>query len=151
MLPDDAVMSTHTIESHGSEAESFNALPFQMKVRAPCHPCNTGWMSNLDNAVKPYIARAIEGGGRLLHREGLRTISTWAILKALVFQYVRPKRRFVPDDHYHELYAAKTFPPERFRVWTAKSESEMIGFYRSQGLRLERSPGDFHASDFPDA
>jgi hypothetical protein len=149
MLPDDAVMSTHAIESHESTTESFPALPFRMKVRAPCERCNTGWMSDLETAVQPYIAWIIRGGGKQLHDYGIRTIATWAVLKALMFQFIRPKRRFVPDSHYHELYATKTIPPERFRVWTGKAESEMLGFYRSQGLRRVPPP-DFDASDFPD-
>jgi hypothetical protein len=149
LLPDDAVMSTHTIESHESGTASFPALPFRMTVSAVCHDCNSGWMSDLDGAVKPYIAWMIKGGGRHLHESGLQTIATWAVLKALIFQFVRPKRRFVPDEHYHELYASKTIPPPRFRVWTARTESEMVGFYRSQGLRRERPPG-FDTPDFPD-
>jgi hypothetical protein len=143
-------MSTHTIESHGSETQSFPALPFNMTIRAPCHDCNTGWMSDLDNAVQPYIAGMIQGRARELHETGLRTIATWAVLKALVFQALRPKERFAPDSHFRELYAMKTVPPERFRVWTGSVESVMLGFFRSQGLRRIRPP-DLDAPDFPDA
>lgn len=58
-------------------ASIWKWLP-NVKVQV-CNPCNTGWMSRLENDAKAILARCILGEGTLqLTEDNLKTLSTWA-------------------------------------------------------------------------
>lgn len=55
------------------------------KVRVVCHECNTGWMSDLDNGVKPLLTPAIGGREVQWDQAAQVEIATWAAMKSLIF------------------------------------------------------------------
>lgn len=54
-------------------------------VRCVCQKCNNGWMSELENEIKPVLAPMINGYRTLLTPDEQMTLARWASLKAQCF------------------------------------------------------------------
>lgn len=95
VLPPDVVGLDITCERsilHGPQAGTVNTWPAKEvaghKLRAVCKPCNSGWMSDLETAVRPLIEPMIQGYNAALTPDEQTTVATWASMKAAVFEYV---------------------------------------------------------------
>lgn len=124
LLPEEAareVVTLHVADSHLGRLRSYQQRIFQMRVKGVCEPCNGGWMSRLESAVKPLIGGMLLGRRRLLHPTGQGTLAAWAVLKVMMMQHAFP-REIIPVGQYAELYAVRDDrrPPHGFRVYTAR-------------------------------
>lgn len=61
---------------------------FSLKNRLVCEKCNNGWMSQIENEVKPIIVRMISGGKHKLLRDELDVLSFWVALKIVTSEFV---------------------------------------------------------------
>src|SRR5437588_10121648 len=75
-----------TVLRYGKEPEmrEWRDDPATSKVNDVCEKCNTGWMSDLETAAKPYLLTMIQGRGRTYHTGGLTLIGTLAAKTALM-------------------------------------------------------------------
>lgn len=79
--------------------------------RAVCKPCNEGWMSDLETAVRPLIFDAIQGRLATFAAATDRiTVAAWAFKTALMLDCCWPDRN-VPEKHYRYLYRRRIPPP----------------------------------------
>lgn len=91
--------------------------PFlEAQVRAPCRPCNQGWMSDIEKAAKPLVGPMIRGTRMLLDASAQQKVATWAVLKAMVVTRTSPKQESVPVEHFREFFRTKTISPDTTRV-----------------------------------
>src|SRR4051812_20705575 len=66
--------------------------PFQVrhdieeKVRVPCEQCNNGWMSVLENEVKPVLTPMMRNEPVNLDRHDMDVLATWAVKTAFMAQ-----------------------------------------------------------------
>jgi hypothetical protein len=124
-------------DGYETRDQEFEAPPFNQQVRAVCGDCNGGWMSDIEAAAKPIFQQLIYARGRRLHRAEQRTLASWALLKAIVFDELHPKERVVPTVHREHLYRHRQPPTEGLWVRLATYEAQDIGHYAYQGLRLQ--------------
>ena len=117
---------------------SFRAPPFTQQVRAVCAVCNNGWMSTIEEAAKPILQPLIRARGRRLHRREQRTLATWALLKACVFDQLHPQEPAVPTAHSQHLYAHREPRSDGLWIRLATYEARELGHYAYQGIRLAR-------------
>ena len=54
-----------------------------LKLKRVCYVCNTGWMSELEDATAPILIPMINGRTTVLSMEEQRQIAAWAQLKCL--------------------------------------------------------------------
>lgn len=73
----------------------YEQMPYQQKARVVCQACNTGWMSQLENAAKPYFETMLHGRGRVIHEQAQRTLSAWAFKTCTVFVESQAKDKSV--------------------------------------------------------
>lgn len=147
-------MHVHRYGSEEGENERiFPKLPYRMRLRIVCKPCNNNWMGQIEDNAKPWALPMIVGNGKSLHETGEHYLATWAVLKTLVTHYASPVSHddwVVPASHYRELYESHEAPkpPAHTRVW--------IGAYRGdrhpatammRGLRLTRTDPDSGAAE----
>jgi hypothetical protein len=72
--------------TEGSEPEAFewSAGGFTQTVGDVCRQCNSGWLSELEAAVKPLLTPMIRGDRQTLGPEDQRIVAAWAMKMAAV-------------------------------------------------------------------
>lgn len=106
----------HRIMSEEGPERRWRAPAPDIKVKVVCQPCNSGWMSNIENRAKPFLGSLIQGHGRTLHREGQRELAVWGIKTAMMWQFTS-KTRPIPPAIMKALYADDSKPPGNAQVW----------------------------------
>jgi hypothetical protein len=92
------------------------------KLRAVCRTCNGGWMSLLEQAVRPLIEPMIRGYNAPLTTEQQLTVATWGAMKAAVFEYVWGDERVLSTAD-REVIRTQARPPASVQVRLAAVES----------------------------
>lgn len=113
---------------------TWTTPPFRWTVNAVCARCNNGWMSQLEERARPMLLPMLQGRGRELHREGQRTLASWALKTSMMFEHTQgPHRRVIPREEYTYLLEHGQ-PSERIVVWMATYVGTMPGSCRLYGL-----------------
>jgi hypothetical protein len=134
-------------DSHLGRVRKIRLPLFELTVKDVCEPCNTGWMHDLEDAMKQVTERLLLGGKRELHSGGQATIAAWAVLKLLVMSRVMP-RRIVLDEDYKAVYECRDQlqPPPSVRVYTARAawsdRQAPSGFFRVNGVGRDLESAD---------
>ena len=72
----------------GGKVTAFSNKDLEHTVRMPCEPCNNGWMSELENEVKPFVTdMAFRGQKTLLDETRQRPLMRWAVKTAMVNEF----------------------------------------------------------------
>lgn len=126
---------SQAVDQHGI-TKTWGKNAFQDKVRIVCQDrCNGGWMSDLEDQIKPILGPMItKGWSTSLSPVSQREIAFWAVKTALVLDQFQPSTRVIPDSEYPALYSAQRPLPSHL-VW----------------LSRRNSPGDNLASSFKES
>ena len=109
---------------------------FSQKFRVACVPCNTGWMHDLEEAVKHDVSNMVWGHPTLLVGRTQRLLATWLVKTCCVLEYadLEPGGN-IRRAHYEQLYELRTKPPDGCQVWlgyarvpTVKGEPHISGW-----------------------
>ena len=97
----------------------------QMKVKAVCKTCNTGWMSRLETATKPMLKPMSEGRRTELSEVEQRTLADWIALKMMVLEVAEhePLAGVFTREQTLEFAATRKLP-DRFEVWLLKAADQ---------------------------
>ena len=109
------------------------------RVNRVCRSCNNGWMSALEEQVRPSIEPAIFGAGAVTWtRTQQRIVATWIAKTVVVFEHASFNMKgrseaftspfFDADDRRH-IYDAK-LPPTNTLIWVAAYIPEDDLFFR---------------------
>lgn len=90
--------------------------PISRKIKAVCKSCNTGWLSNLEEELKPRLRALILGEVLTLTPWDQRRLATWATKTAMTAEMLHPKSAAVTfrEREYLRLHRE---PPKEFNVW----------------------------------
>jgi hypothetical protein len=127
VLPASVVGPGITVERTNNISGEFRTWPVRElaveKVRCVCEPCNTGWMSNLDDQVHPVLKPMILGNSAVLSPQDQVTVATWAAMKAAVFEFAwdHPPVYSQAD---RDIVRTQLRPPATVRVALAAVESK---------------------------
>jgi hypothetical protein len=112
---------------HGPQAGTVKTWPAKEvaghKLRAVCKPCNGGWMSQLETAVRPLVEPMIKGYNASLTTEQQITVATWAALKTAVFEYIWTEEPVLTAAE-REVILSQNRPPASVQVRLAAIESK---------------------------
>lgn len=100
---------------------------FSQKFRVACVPCNTGWMHDLEEAVKHDVSQMLRGNPTLLVGRTQRMLATWLVKTCCVLEYadLEPGGN-IPRAHYDQLYERRTKPPDGCQVWLARAKVPIV-------------------------
>jgi hypothetical protein len=100
----------------GSERSSYPAYPAQQTVQGVCHSCNSGWLSRIQTAAKPFLLHALRGGKKRSYGESAQeAMAIWAYRAGLVAG-IKSGPAAVPETDLHDFYGSRR-PPELCRIW----------------------------------
>ena len=108
-------------ERHGKTSR-FETSSLATRVGMPCESCNNGWMSELENAVKPFMAQMVfPGDMTFLSEERRRLLSRWAVKVAMVNEFFKPDGRFYFSDSERKEFMSSTHVRNDIYVWLART------------------------------
>lgn len=103
-------------------------------TRAFCRTCNTGWMAELENAVKPVLAPMLRGHRCLVTSAAAQTLSFWASKTILGFQAAEaPTTTFARPGDFRRLHDERTAPPHS-QIWLAAVRNGDSFQYRAHSV-----------------
>ena len=91
-----------------------------LKVKVVCARCNNGWMSELENRVKPIVETLCREESAALSAADQETLAVWSVKTAMVFEAFRLGRPpFFAQSERH-LVRETLRPAPNTSVWAAK-------------------------------
>lgn len=115
------------------------------KVRVVCKKCNNGWMSKLEERVKPILIPLLTADSSSVQKEDLSTLIEWIVMKILVSEHDEGGTQVTPVNERHEFYKNRTIP-NFFRLYISTHNSDInADFSRdstlmSQTKRIPKPP-----------
>jgi hypothetical protein len=91
--------------------------PRSLKVTCVCCDCNSEWMGNIQDTMKPYGIKMCLGKTTKLDPRAQLAIATWATMVAITAEYDDPPTVAIPQEDKDFFYKNK-YPPPSFRIWT---------------------------------
>lgn len=113
----------------------------EFKIGCVCGTCNNGWMSRLENEVKPFLEPLMCGVITPLSHSFQTGLSVWAVKIAMVIEGARPKsahERFYSVEDTH-AFRKHQIIPDMTRV--------EVGYFADSGLHV--AAGDITLSCGP--
>jgi hypothetical protein len=89
-----------------------------IKIRVVCEPCNSGWMGNLEEEVRPLLTPIIEGTPVALDFEQMAVIARWVTLKCIVAEHAALNTSVTPQ-HDRTAFMQQGTIPDYFRIYLA--------------------------------
>ena len=95
-----------------------------------CSICNEGWMSALENRVKPVLAPIVQSGSLTeLPQEAVQAIASWCCLRAMVYDRINDKHFSL--DQLRDFQDSNAAVPVQTKIWLsayAKPEPAVAAF-----------------------
>lgn len=91
--------------------------PRSLKVTCVCSGCNSRWMGNIQDTMKPYGIKMCLGKTTKLDPKAQLAIATWAAMVAITAEYDDPATVAISEQEKHFFFKNK-YPPPSFRIWT---------------------------------
>jgi hypothetical protein len=104
----------------GSSEHGWSAPALNLTARCVCAGCNNGWMSDLEDSVRPLITPMINGRACSLSRDDQTALALWlAKTVAMCEQAVPGDGDVIPSTWHKALYEAR-LPPAGVWAWLAR-------------------------------
>ena len=91
----DRALIHHNIETaldfpdhQDSSIKQRSGDPHSRRIKCVCKPCNSGWMSQLQEKTKPIFIPMLQGGETNLHRRAQRQIATWVVMTVMAGEFI---------------------------------------------------------------
>ena len=131
----------------GEPYEVWEAPVFEATIKDVCDGCNSGWMSKIEAAAKPFALPLMLGRSIALAPETQRKLALWAYLKCSIFQTMER------DTRIKEAWA-KAYPvfyetqasgklPVIVSVFTVRHVGTLVGQYQHRLLGSPDRPAAF--------
>jgi hypothetical protein len=99
---------------------SWRAGKFLLRTGNVCKNCNNGWMSDLENRVKPIIERFFLGQGVSLDPSDQATLAGWICKNAMVYETLRHNSPCFFTSQERKLFRESFHLPPHTSIWIAK-------------------------------
>jgi hypothetical protein len=100
----------------------------ELSVRCVCSSCNNGWMSDLENRVKPLLEPMLDGKRTILDFAAQTTIAVWGMKVAMVLECIDASEgaRFTGQERMR--LRTLSVIPSRTSAWLAASAQPYFMF-----------------------
>ena len=112
------------------------------KLRVVCASCNNGWMSNLEEKVKPTLLSILEKKALLLDRESMSNLSKWITMKVFIAEQSEPETQLTSEEELY-LFKKNLEIPNYLRIYIGRHNIICNSAYYRQSCTLGKSKEDF--------
>lgn len=125
---------TVTNEFIGDNPIHWDSLIFQHKAKIVCKECNSGWMSELEVAVKPILLNLLLLNKVTITRKEQAILSFWAQKTVLMLNQGTPHSLKITSDTFEDIYLNKSFTKKimvniGWRIKSKGNKQEPIASY----------------------
>jgi hypothetical protein len=113
--------------------------PQLLPAKCVCGNCNNGWMSKLENEMKPIVDSILDEQFRALDVSSQAVIAVWAIKTAMALEALYLERGFFYSENERQNMRAVSAIPERTSIWIGKCVNQPNIY--SAGKDLRTAPG----------
>jgi len=99
-----------SVEGHWSRQGAVKTI----RLRVVCKPCNSGWMGDMEQAVKPILKPMLNDKQISLSRDNQQTLAQYFAMKAMVADLSRPPYAFTENER--NLFYLERAIPDRCRI-----------------------------------
>jgi hypothetical protein len=132
-------------ELGGRHLGNWSTAKPRLLLKRLCHACNNGWMSRLENEVKPVLESILDGELQALDVSAQATLAQWAVKTAMVLEAIDSNRHwFYSEDERQRMCAVRTLP-QRTSVWIAKCVDQPNVYSAAKDLGTTSSDDAVHA------
>ena len=111
------------------------------KIRAQCRSCNSGWMSQVEEAARPYLTTMIGGSAVTLTPAHQRAVATWIALKTVIGEYSHAQSKAISAADCHWL-KHEGEPPARWLISLACCDgTDWRAQYAHEGMTVPPADG----------
>lgn len=110
-----------------------------IRIRAVCRTCNNGWMSGLEEEVRPILTPLIKGESCTLTGAQLKTLAQWLTLKALVVEHANAETSMTPREDRTAFFEHGVIPPY-FNLYAAHNVGQSRLFFRRHSHTIAANP-----------
>ncbi|WP_444898853.1 hypothetical protein ACJJIX_12790 [Microbulbifer sp. VAAC004] len=103
--------------------------------RTVCKSCNNGWMSNLEENLKPIILNSMGNCDQHLSESETLWLAKWITMKTMVSEHTKLDRHSTPESDLLS-FGANRIIPKHFQIYVAKHNSPKIADYSRTTTRL---------------
>jgi hypothetical protein len=137
----------HISEFYSSAAKSLPILQRKVersgnlitkKIRVVCKTCNNGWMSRLEEKVKPTLLNIIENKPVTLAEQSLSILARWIIMKVMVAEQSEENTQVTPEFD-RKRFCKSGEIPNYFRVYIARQKTTHQSAYLRHSATLALS------------
>ncbi len=107
-------------ERAGQETRIWKAEKPELRVKNVCDHCNNGWMSDLENRVKPIIKALFTKESVTLDSYDQTTLTVWSLKTAMVYETLRSNQPWFFDEAERRELMDTLKPIQHTSVWIAK-------------------------------
>lgn len=110
-------------------------------LRVVCAKCNNGWMSRLQQTAKPYLRPYILGKWPRPDQAARKTISSWAVMFAMVVEFGDEASAVVPPIE-REVFRRDLRPPIGAHIWAGRAAGDLPYWFHRRAMRVTLDPAD---------
>ena len=100
--------------------QSWQSIGPKLTVKYICARCNNGWMSQLEQQVKPIVEAIFSQESVLINSRQQAILGAWAVKNAMVLEALRPAQPwfYLPSERIS--LKETLYPPAQTYAWIAK-------------------------------
>jgi len=122
--------------STGKQREIKRAKTFALKSRKVCGTCNSGWLSQLEERVRPLMAAFAQNTPMILDSDEQADLAMWATAASLIAMSMDPEAcGFAYPTFAQEINRAKR-PTPGMDIWLGANTHGELGWFGSHSLNL---------------
>ncbi len=122
--------------STGNQREIKRAKTFALKSRKVCGTCNSGWLSQLEERVRPLMATFAQNTPIILDSDEQADLALWALAASLLAMSTDPEAcGFADPTLAREINSAKR-PTAGIDMWLGANAHGELGWFDSHSLNL---------------
>lgn len=106
-----------------------------LKVKFVCARCNNGWMSRLENRVKPIICALLSEDTITLDSGDQTTLAVWSLKNAMVLETLRPSRPWFYTKADRRELMDTLEPIQRTSIWITKCFGHLRTYCAASDLK----------------
>lgn len=115
--------------------------PLEFTFRTVCASCNSGWMSNIEGAAKPYLEKMITGTSKItLDEKAQYLIANWMGLRTLVARSHHKHPWPAVFYEWFSWYWKKHTLPPRWTVWIGAYNGRLPIYYDRVDMHVDIPP-----------
>jgi hypothetical protein len=119
--------------------DRWSAPSYTVNVRAVCAQCNNGWMSELEQSVRPLLEPMLHDQLRILDHERQTLVATWVFKTSVMLEFTHPQERAIQSEASKSLYQHGQ-PPRNVTIWIASYRGlSLNAFYRHDVIQPRRT------------